>query len=111
VFEQVDSPEKLHLFSPSEKEVISRGAIPAYALFKHVSAEGDQGFPGEMTVEVLVGLTEPSPAQVTGPQEEYDLGSLFVVYRAKVAGKDDKKIVSPINLTQVSYILSCNSLL
>lgn len=53
-----------------------------------------------MTVEVLIGLTEPSATQVTGPEEEYDLGNLFIIYRAKVTDKDGKKIVCPINLTQ-----------
>lgn len=66
-FEQLASPDSLTLFSSAEKGVIAKGAIPAFALFKHVSPEGDQGYPGEMTVEVLVGLTEPSATQVTGP--------------------------------------------
>jgi aldose 1-epimerase len=110
VFHQLDAPDKLTLFSATEKQVIVQGAIPSYALFEHVSPDGDQGFPGEMKVEVLIGLTGPSAAQVVGSQEEYDLGSLFLVYRAKVTGKDGKKIVSPINLTQVWSFLRCGEM-
>jgi aldose 1-epimerase len=101
VFEQIDSPSRLSLFSELEKAVISNGSIAAYALFKHVSPDGDQGYPGEMTVEVLIGLTEPSTPLVVGAETEYDLGNLIVVYRAKVKGNHGKKIVCPINLTQV----------
>jgi len=99
VFEQLEKIEQLSLFSPTEKETIT-SLIPAYALFKYIDKAGNQGYPGEMTVEVLVGLTAPSATQVTSHEEEQDLGNLFVVYRAKVADKDGKKIVCPINLTQ-----------
>jgi len=99
VFDKLEKIEQLSLFSPAERDTIAN-SIPAYGLFKYISPDGDQGYPGEMTVEVLIGLTAPSATQVSGPGEEYDLGNLFVVYRAKVVGKDGKKVVCPINLTQ-----------
>ena len=61
----------------------------SYAVFKHVSPNGDQGYPGELTIEVLVALLPP----VT--PSEGDLGSLIYVYRAKL-----DKGVTPVNLTQ-----------
>ena len=103
-FEVIKSPEDLRLFSASEKSVIKKGAVASYALFKYTSPDGDQGYPGELYTEVLVGLTEPAASQVAGPNDEVDLGSIFVVYRAIVSSKDGSKVVTPVNMTQVRLI-------
>ncbi|KAI0044026.1 galactose mutarotase-like protein [Auriscalpium vulgare] len=69
----------------------------AGALFRHVSEDGDQGFPGTLLVEVVVGLLPPNgPATGEG---EVHLGSVVFIYRAKLVD-DGPKIVTPINLTQ-----------
>jgi aldose 1-epimerase len=55
-------------------------------------------------VEVLVALKEGSGSKrVEDDREEVALGSIIVVYRAKVQGKNYKSVVTPINLTQVSF--------
>ncbi|KAJ7592543.1 galactose mutarotase-like domain-containing protein [Mycena floridula] len=65
----------------------------SHAIFRLVSPDGDQGYPGELTAEVLVALVEPAPQErQTG---EANLGSLIYVYRAKV-----DKGVTPVNITQ-----------
>ncbi|KAF5374514.1 hypothetical protein D9615_009094 [Tricholomella constricta] len=79
----------------------------AYAIFRLVSPDGDQGYPGKLIVEALVALIGPgeqerkyrTPADV--PQAiapEYDLGSIVLTYRAKI--DEGKEVVTPINLTQ-----------
>jgi aldose 1-epimerase len=93
--------ELSHLInSPS----LSSPTATSYALFRHVSPDGDQGYPGTLTVEVLVALLEPPkqerkyqrPGESKPVMEPSKLGSLVYVYRAKV-----DKGVTPINLTQV----------
>ena len=61
-------------------------------MFRLKSPDGDQGYPGELTVEVLFALL--------GPDAEGSLGSLLYVYRAKV-----DKGLTPVNLTQVCALL------
>ncbi|KAJ3793774.1 galactose mutarotase-like domain-containing protein [Lentinula aff. detonsa] len=74
----------------------------SYGIFRLVSPDGDQGYPGTMSTEVLIALIPPveqerkyvEPGQVA-PSAEWDLGSILYVYRAKV-----DKGVTPVNLTQ-----------
>ncbi|KAF9042618.1 hypothetical protein BDZ89DRAFT_1128524 [Hymenopellis radicata] len=61
------------------------------AVFSLISLDGDQGYPGTLTMEVLVALLPPKPTSSTTS----DMGRLIYVYRAKV-----DKDVTPINLTQ-----------
>lgn len=78
-----------------------------YGIFRLVSPDGDQGYPGELTTEVLIALVPPAeqerkylePGQTTAGAE-WDLGSIVYVYRAKL-----DKGVTPVNLTQVSYYI------
>jgi aldose 1-epimerase len=103
-FEVLSGPNQLTLFSNTEKDLLGKIDTNSYSLFKHISPDGDQGFPGELLLEVLVGVGPPSATQVAGPQDEVDLGSTVIVYRAKVTGKDGAKVVTPINITQVCCI-------
>jgi aldose 1-epimerase len=96
------------LFSAKELAHIPLTSAPSsHAVFRLVSADGDQGFPGKLVTEVLVALIEPGEQDRkyrkpgdTAENEEYDLGSVVFVYRAKL--DEGNKIVTPVNLTQVS---------
>jgi len=94
-WEPID-PFAATLFSNKEKE--SLGSIPSAAVFRHISEDGDQGFPGKLLIEVLVGLVNPGHTNVPLPKHTYDLGSIVLVYRAKLL--DEKPTVTPVNLTQ-----------
>ena len=96
---EVHQPYEATLFTESEK--FAMGSIPSAVLFRHVSEDGDQGYPGKLLTEVLVGLLNPGQANAPGPKDEYSLGSIIFVYRAKLLD-EGKKSVTPINLTQVS---------
>lgn len=95
------------LFSAAElAHLPTSSSATSHAIFRLVSPDGDQGFPGQLVAEVLVALVEPGPQErkyrepgVKIVEEEYDLGSLVYVYRAKV-----DKGVTPINMTQVDII-------
>ncbi|KAG8934780.1 hypothetical protein FRC01_000461 [Tulasnella sp. 417] len=87
------------LFSDSEKEQII-GLMPAAAIFKLTSPDKDEGYPGQLDLEVLVALVQPGSAPKSKIDGEYQLGSVIIVYRAKVEGEDGKKTVTPVNLTQ-----------
>ncbi|KAG8864903.1 hypothetical protein FRB96_003489 [Tulasnella sp. 330] len=99
VLEVVDKSEttNYHLFSDAEKATIK--SLPASSIFKLTSPAGDQGFPGELQVEVLLALTESAVKATPGDADERELGSIIVVYRARLA-EGQKKTVTPINLTQ-----------
>ncbi|KAI5119636.1 hypothetical protein M0805_008998 [Coniferiporia weirii] len=98
-FDDVDwdvvHPSQATLFSDEEK--VSIGSIPACAVFRYTSPDGDQGFPGTLVTEVLVGLLNPGQAEINNAKGEYHLGSILFVYRAKLL---EEGIVTPINLTQ-----------
>lgn len=93
--------ELAHLSSPNT----------AYAIFRLTSPNGDQGFPGKLVIEALVAVIGPgeqerkyrtaSDARAASP--EYDLGSIVLAYRAKL-DEEGKKVVTPVNLTQVHFI-------
>jgi len=87
---------EISLFSQKELTTIA-SEIPTAVVFKAVSEDGEQGFPGKLLVEVLVGLIQPK-SPVGASKDEWNLGSLLFVYRAKLI--DTKKTVTPINLTQ-----------
>ncbi|PSR73726.1 hypothetical protein PHLCEN_2v10445 [Hermanssonia centrifuga] len=81
------------LFTNAELETI-QSELQTSVLFYRISEDGEQGFPGKLRVEALVGLVDPrGPA--TG--EEYPLGSVVIVYRARL---EEEGKVTPINLTQ-----------
>ncbi|KAI0790063.1 galactose mutarotase-like domain-containing protein [Abortiporus biennis] len=99
-----DSKEWTPLLDPSESQLFSQaevqtimGTMPAGSaiVFRRISEDGEEGFPGKLLVEALVGLVQPSGPQVQ--QEVLNLGSVVLVYRAKLL---DKAKVTPINLTQ-----------
>ena len=81
------------LFSDKEKQSI--GSCPAFAIFRLVSPDGDQGYPGALLIEAVVGLLQSQEK----PDENAELavGSVVLVYRAALLSKD---VVTPINLTQ-----------
>ena len=76
---------------PAELKALAPGSA---AIFRHVSPDGDEGYPGELTTEVLFALVSPSKG--TPPDQ---LGSLLIVYRYKVEGPDGKPAVTAVNLT------------
>ncbi len=92
----LDSSEAT-LFSKAELDTITRTMpVGSAIVFKRISEDGEEGFPGRLLVEVLVGLVQPSGSQTL--KESLNLGSVVLVYRAKLL---DEGKVTPINLTQV----------
>ena len=94
------------LFSKTELDRLHALPPSSYSVFRLVSPSGDQGFPGTLTTEVLVALIgpeDPSSADKTDiPSPESFLGSIAIVYRAKL---EDSKTVTPVNLTQVRNVV------
>lgn len=99
------------LFTAAELAHVPITSPPSsHAIFRLVSPDGDQGYPGKLILEALVGLVGPGEQarkylQAGDVAEEYDLGSVVLVYRAKL-DEPDKKVVTPVNLTQVG--LNCS---
>lgn len=103
-FALLKSADQSTLFTKAELETITK-EIPgetSSSLWKLVSEDEDQGFPGRLTVEIFVGLKGGSEKDQSTNDEDLNLGSIIIVYRAKVEGKNGEKVVTPINLTQVS---------
>ena len=100
----LSSPSEATLFTKAELATLAT-QIPGESgssIWRLVSEDGDQGFPGRLTVEVLIAIAEGSGRKkLEGGEEEWALGSIVVVYRAKVEEKNGKPVVTPINLTQV----------
>ncbi|KAL5504356.1 hypothetical protein ACEPAH_8430 [Sanghuangporus vaninii] len=92
---EVVHPSQATLFSDEEK--VSIGSIPASVVFRHTSPDGDQGFPGTLLVETLVGLVNPSQAAIDNSKGDFQLGSILLIYRAKLL---DEGKVTPVNITQ-----------
>ncbi|PBL03259.1 galactose mutarotase-like protein [Armillaria gallica] len=82
------------LFSKAELGHFPGDENGSHAVFRLVSPSGDQGYPGELTIEVLISLLAPVP-EVMEAGKEFNLGSLVYVYRARV-----NKGVTSVNLTQ-----------
>lgn len=78
------------LFSSIETGALAEGSA---AIFRHVSPDGDEGYPGKLTTEVLFALVSPGEGAAS------QLGSVLIVYRYKVEGKDGAAAVTPVNLT------------
>lgn len=88
------------LFGAKEREQLEAFPPDSVALFRYTSPDGDSGFPGVLHLEVLFALV-PTSDKVAPDTKELALGSLVIVYRAKVDEKDGAKVVTPVNLTQV----------
>ncbi|KAB5594907.1 hypothetical protein CTheo_1722 [Ceratobasidium theobromae] len=82
--------KQAELFSPIETGALAEGSA---AIFRHISPDGDEGYPGRLTTEVLFALVPPSTGQ------ESKLGSMLIIYRYKVESRDGAAIVTPVNLT------------
>ncbi|KAK7006229.1 galactose mutarotase-like protein [Favolaschia claudopus] len=101
-----DPPKLFNAKELSHIPQLASSPPSSHAIFRLVSPDGDQGFPGKLIVEVLIAVVEPGdqeriyrkPGEVADNQE-YDLGSVVFVYRAKL-DEGSKKLVTPINLTQ-----------
>jgi aldose 1-epimerase len=87
--------EAPQLFSKIEIDRIRGLPAKTFAMFRLISPDGDQGYPGELLTEVLIALV-PSTA---GSASVAKLGHVVIVYRSKL--EDQKKAVTPVNLTQV----------
>lgn len=95
------------LFSAAELKRIKALDQSSYSIFRLRSPSGDQGYPGTLLIEAFVGLIAPGKAHLhersTGFDDvEYSLGSLVLIYRARLEEPD---LVTPVNLTQVSSAL------
>ncbi|KAI4520280.1 galactose mutarotase-like protein [Schizophyllum commune Loenen D] len=94
---QLPASTKPTLFSATE--VAALGAPSgAFAFFAHDSPAGDQNYPGALHLEALVALIPPASTS-SSPTAEQPLGSVLLLYRAKLADTD-APLVTPINLTQ-----------
>ncbi|KAK7435357.1 hypothetical protein VKT23_019708 [Stygiomarasmius scandens] len=90
------------LFTKSELSHLSTSNYPSnFGFFRYSSPDGDQGYPGKLLIEALVALIPPAEQEKTflkpgenQPEEQYSLGSIVYVYRAKL-----DKGVTPVNLT------------
>ncbi|KAF5347395.1 hypothetical protein D9758_011255 [Tetrapyrgos nigripes] len=97
------------LFSKAELARLTASSSNAeypssFALFRHTSPSGDQGYPGTLLVEALIALIPPAhrPMTYLKPGESVEesktesaLGSIVYVYRAKLLDGE----VTAVNLT------------
>lgn len=90
--------EHSKLFTSAELAAITND-ISSATIFEHTSPAGDEGYPGELLVEVLVGVLKPNGSTASAAtSQEHHLGSVILDYRAQLKG--DIKTITPINLTQ-----------
>ena len=106
LWEPLLDPSASELFTPAEKTTIQT-RLPASMIFRRVSEDGEEGYPGKLLIEALVGLAQPEgPPNVVNGGNELNLGSVVLVYRAKLL---DEQKVTPINLTQVRPSYGCTA--
>lgn len=78
------------LFTQAELSTITSSDPDSYTIFQLISPDGDQGYPGKLVAETLLAIV---------PGAEGSLGSVVIVYRARL-DEGNKKVVTPVNLTQ-----------
>ena len=97
VWEPLVDPSASQLFTPAELVTIQTRA-PTSIIFQRISEDGEEGYPGKLLIEALIGLVLPEGPNQTPGGKEWNLGSVIITYRAKLL---DENKVTPINLTQV----------
>lgn len=93
------SPGEVELFGDKELSTIA-SEVAAAAVFRYISEDGEQGYPGKLRVEALIGLLQPDSPR-PADSGELNLGSVLIIYRAKLL---EEGKVTPINLTQVRSV-------
>ena len=90
------------LFSPEEIAYVE-SELPGQCVvvFARTSPDGEEGYPGTLRVETLVALVPPKGKAVEESGASC-LGSVVIIYRAKLLDKDK---VTPVNLTQVRVLV------
>ncbi|KAM5539278.1 hypothetical protein V8D89_007151 [Ganoderma adspersum] len=96
VWEPLVDPSASQLFTPAELATIQTRA-PTSIIFQRISEDGEEGYPGKLLIEALIGLAPPEAPNQTAGGKEWNLGSVIITYRAKLL---DENKVTPINLTQ-----------
>ncbi|KAG6832745.1 hypothetical protein H0H87_000594 [Tephrocybe sp. NHM501043] len=106
-WKQLSPEDPPTLFTEAELSSLSSPST-SYAVFRLISPDGDEGYQGKLVTEALVALIGPgeqdrksrASADAQAATPEYDLGSIVLTYRAKL--DEERKVVTPVNLTQVS---------
>lgn len=97
LFEQI-KPEASVLFGPAELAALKATEYSS-TIFTATMPDGHNGYPGAVRVETLIALVDPAQVPEISAPQHVDLGSILIVYRARLAEPNQ---ITPINLTQVS---------